>query len=168
MVKLITDHLPDQLKLPFMLWTRAAVRDLIAERFGVNLSLVTVGNYLRKRGMSARKPVRKAWQQNPGAVERWRKEEYPEIQRRAKEENALIFWADEGKVTNEVHHERSCAPKGRTPVVRESDKQLKLHHISAVTNKGEMRFRPHTSTMTQLKYLLFLGRSCRPPSGRPA
>lgn len=59
LVNLITDNMPDQLKLPFMLWTRAAVRDLISERFGVTLSLVSVGNYLRNWGMTAQKPIRK-------------------------------------------------------------------------------------------------------------
>lgn len=158
LVNLITDNMPDQLKLPFMLWTRAAVRDLISERFGVTLSLVSVGNYLKGWGMTAQKPIRKAYQQNSVAVQRWREEEYPEIEKRAKQENAAIFWTDEGKVTNEVHNGRSYAKKGCTPVVRESAKKMKLNHISAVTNKGEMRFMTYTARMTQLKYILFLGR----------
>jgi transposase len=157
-VNLICDKMPDQLKLPFVLWTRAAVRDLIEQRFGITLSLVTVGNYLRNWGMTAQRPIRKAYQQNPAALERWRNEEYPAIEERAKKENASIFWVDEGKVTNEVHAGRSYAKKGETPVVKESAKRFKLNHISAMTNKGEMRFMTYTSRMTQHKYILFLGR----------
>lgn len=157
-VNLITDRMPDQLKLPFMLWTRAAVRDLISERFGISLSLVTVGKYLKAWGMTPQRPIRKAYQQNDKAVERWREEEYPEICKRAKKEGATIFWADEGKVTNEVHNGRSYSKKGKTPVVRESAKKMKLNHITAVTNRGDMRFMTYTARMTQLKYILFLGR----------
>ncbi len=157
-VNLITDNMPDQLKLPFVLWTRAAVRDLIEEKFGITLSLITMGNYLKRWGMTPQVPIRKAYQQNSESVRRWREEEYPAIEKRAKEEGATIFWGDEGKTTNEVHAGRSYSKKGKTPEVRESGKKLKLNHISAVTNKGEMRFMTYTARMTQLKYILFLGR----------
>lgn len=155
---LICDRMPDQLKLPFVLWTRAAVRDLIERKFLITLSLVTVGNYLNGWGMTAQRPIRRAYQQNSKALDRWRNEEYPKIKERAKKEKASIFWVDEGKVTNEVHAGRSYALVGKTPVVRESAKRLKLNHISAVTNKGEMRFMTYTSMMTQHKYILFLAR----------
>lgn len=158
LVRLITEKMPDQLKMPFVLWTRAAVRDLAAERFGTTLSLVTIGNYLRSWGFTAQKPTRRAYAQDAAAVRRWREEEYPAIERRAKREGAAIFWGDEGKVTNEVHAGRSFARRGETPVVRESGKRIKLNHISAVTNRGEMRFMTYTSTMTQAKYILFLAR----------
>jgi transposase len=54
-VRLITDRCPDQLKMPFVLWTREAVRDLIARRFGVRLSVWTVGRYLRHWGFTPQK-----------------------------------------------------------------------------------------------------------------
>lgn len=157
-VNLISDRMPNQLKLPFVLWTRAAVRDLVAERFDVVLSLVTIGNYLKVWGFTAQKPTRRAYAQNSAAVAIWRDEVYPEIARRAKSEGAAIFWGDEGKVTNEVHAGRSFSKKGKTPVVRESAKRMKLNHISAITNRGEMRFMTYTARMTQKKYILFLAR----------
>ena len=55
---MIVGKLPDQLKLPFYLWTRAAVASLIArEEYGIVVSLVTVGRYLRAWGLSPQKPV---------------------------------------------------------------------------------------------------------------
>ena len=72
-VRLISDRCPDQLKLPFVLWTREAVRELIRRRFGVRLSIWTVGRYLRRWGFSPQKPVRRAYEQNPTAVQRWLK-----------------------------------------------------------------------------------------------
>lgn len=157
-LRLIADNMPDQLKMPFVLWTRAAVRDLVADRCGVTLALTTMGNYLRGWGLTPQKPVRKAYEQRGGDVERWVRGEYPAIAKRAKKEGALIFWCDETKVTNEVHNGRSYAPSGQTPVVRETAKRLKLNMISAVTNRGEVRFMTYTARMTQSKYLLFLAR----------
>ena len=44
---MIVGKLPDQLKLPFYLWTRAAVASLIPREYGVAVSLVTVGRDLK-------------------------------------------------------------------------------------------------------------------------
>ena len=67
-MKLITERCPDQLKLPFALWTRQAVCHLLAERFGLRVSVWTAGRYLRHRGLTPQKPVRRAYERNPAAV----------------------------------------------------------------------------------------------------
>ena len=165
-LKLISDNMPDQLKMPFVLWTRAAVRDLIAERCGVTLALTTMGNYLRSWGLTPQKPVRKAYEQRGGEVEQWVKMDYPAIAKKAKKEGAKIYWCDETKVTNEVHNGRSYAPRGETPVVRETAKKLKINLISAVTNRGEVSFMTYPAKMTQSKYLLFLTRLVKHAAGQ--
>lgn len=165
-LKLIGENMPDQLKMPFVLWTRAAVRDLIAERFGVTLALTTMGNYLRRWGLTPQKPVRKAYQQRGGAVAKWVDEDYPAIAAKAKGERAKIYWCDETRVTNEVHNGRSYAPRGETPVVRESARRMKINLISAVTNKGEVSFMTYPGKMTQSKYLLFLARLVEAAGGQ--
>lgn len=43
-VKLITQQSPDELGLPFFLWTREAVRQLLQERFELSVSVWTVGS----------------------------------------------------------------------------------------------------------------------------
>ena len=160
-IAVIKDNMPDQLKMPFVLWTRAAVRDYVSKTYGVTFSLVTMGKYLKKWGFTAQKPTRKAYRQDDREVQMWLKEGYPKIVAKAKRDNATIFWADEGKVTNEIHAGKSYAPKGETPEVRESGKKIKLNHISAVSNRGDMRFMTYTSRMTANKYILFLDRLIR-------
>ena len=83
-VRLITDRCPDQLKLPFALWTRAAVQQLLAERFGLEVSVWTVGRYLAKWNLTPQKPLRRAYERDPVAVRRWLEEEYPGIRKQAK------------------------------------------------------------------------------------
>jgi len=160
-IRVITDNTPDQLKLPFVLWTRAAVRDYIEEEYEICLTLNTMGNYLKRWGFTPQKPVVKAYEQSPMAVKKWLEEDYPAIAQRAKKEKAVIFWGDETGVTNEIHHGRSYAPKGQTPVVKKVGKKIKINMISAVTNKGELRWMSYSSSMTQNKYLLFLARLVR-------
>src|SRR4030066_1407056 len=94
-VNLVIDRHPDQLKLPFYLWTRQAVGQLIEQRFGIRLSVWTVGRYLGRWGFTPQKPVRRAYEQNPEAVQRWLEEDYPALQRQAKREKAVIYWGDE-------------------------------------------------------------------------
>src|SRR3712207_5751601 len=62
---LIRRDTPDELGLPFALWSRAAVRALIARRCGVALAVRTAGKYLARWGFTAQKPIRRAYEQDP-------------------------------------------------------------------------------------------------------
>ena len=157
-VKIIIDKTPDQLKMPFVLWERVSVRDLIQNKFGVLLSLRTVGNYLSRWGMTPQKPVKQAVEQNPKAVNQWLEEEYPKIKERAKQEGAEIFWSDETGVQNTDNIGRSYSLKGKTPVIKKTGKKVRVNMISAITNKGVVRFMVYSDKMTQQRFITFLKR----------
>jgi transposase len=57
---LIATQCPDQLHLPFALWTREAVQALIARETGVLPALPVVGRYLRRWGLTPQRPIRRA------------------------------------------------------------------------------------------------------------
>ena len=84
--RLIMDQTPDQLKLPFALWTRKAVGQLIQRRYGLRLPVRTLGEYLKRWGFTVQKPVQKALEQKPAAVRRWLRAEDPAIVAQAKAE----------------------------------------------------------------------------------
>jgi len=127
--KLIRDKTPDQLKMGFALWSRSAVRELIRERFGVKLQVRAVGNYLGRWGFTPQKPIKRAYERRPEAVQKWLDEDYPQIAARAKEEGAEIHWGDETGLRSDDVRGRSYAPVGQTPV------------ISTVTNQGKVRWK---------------------------
>ena len=141
MRKFIQDKTPEQLKLPYALWTRAAVAQLIQERIGVKLAVRTIGKYLARWGFTPQKPMRKAYEQSPAAVKKWLEEDYPVIAAQAKSEGAEIHWGDETGLRSDDVRGRSYAPQGHTPVVRVNNKRHGLSVISTVTNKGVMRWK---------------------------
>jgi len=121
---LISEKMPDQLKLSFALWTRAAVRELIHRRFKIEMPIRTVGEYLKRWGFTPQKPLKKAYEQKPELVEAWLKESYPAIAERAKAEGAEIHWGDETGIRSDCQHGRSYAPAGKTPVQRVPEADL--------------------------------------------
>ncbi len=115
---LVRRHTPDELGLPFALWSRAAVRELIWRRHRVRLAVRSMGTYLARWGFTAQKPLRRAYEQDPAAVRRWLRRDYPALLARAKAENGAIFWGDETGLRSDDVRGLSYAPRGRTPAVR--------------------------------------------------
>ena len=164
--KLIVDRCPDQLKLPFVLWTRQAVQQLIAERYGVHLAIRTVGNYLKRWGFTPQKPVRRAYERDPEAVKRWLKEEYPQIAKRAKAENARILWEDEMGLRSDHQTGSSYGRRGRTPVVPGTGQRFGCNMVSAISNQGELSFMVFKERFTSKLLIEFMGRLVRQADGR--
>jgi transposase len=140
-IALVRDRTPDQLGLAGFLWTREAVAELIAQRYGIRLARTTVGLYLRAWRFSPQKPQRRALEQNPAAVRRWLKEEYPAIRARARREGGVVLWLDEMGVRSDAAAGRSWAPVGHTPVIRRTGQRFGVNLISAISNEGLLRFR---------------------------
>jgi hypothetical protein len=114
----IIDKRPEQIKMEFALWSRPAVRELIERDLGLKLSVRAVGDYLARWGFTPQKPIKKAYEQRPEAVQAWLEDEYPAIEARAKREGAEIHWGDETALVNTDVRGRSYAPAGQTPVTR--------------------------------------------------
>ena len=139
--KMICDNRPEQLKMDFALWNRAAVAELILQEFGVSLSVRGTGNYLERWGFTPQKPIKRAYEQSPKAVRTWLDEQYPEIKKRAVAEGAQIHWGDETALVNTDTRGRSYAPAGKTPVTKVvGGTRHKLSMIATITNKGQTRW----------------------------
>lgn len=145
--RLLMDKTPDQLRLDYALWTRKAVMELIGRETGIKMPIRTVGEYLKRWGMTPQKPVRRAYEQSPGAVREWLDGKYPEIHARAQAEKAEIYWGDETGLRSDCQHGRGYAPKGKTPIVRLNAKRASANMISAITNQGKVRFRIFEGSM---------------------
>jgi len=160
-VRLISERCPDQLKLPFALWTRDAVGQLIHERYGIQLSVSTVGRYLRRWGFTPQKPLRRAYERDPAAVQKWLDEEYPAIRREAKREKAEILWGDEMGLRSDHQTGTSYGRKGKTPTIPGTGQRFSCNMISTVTNQGRLTFMVFKKRFTSDVMLQFLRRLVR-------
>ena len=157
-VRLISDRCPDQLKLPFALWTRDAVRQLIKKRFGICVSVWTAGRYLKRWGFTPQKPLRRAYEQNPEAVKLWLEKDYPAIHRKALAERAQIHWGDEMGMRSDHQAGRSYGLKGQTPIIPGTGKRFGCNMISAITNRGRLAFMVFKEPFTGPVMIEFLRR----------
>ena len=159
--KYIMDKQPDQLKLPFALWTRGAVQMAIKQFWSIEMPIRTVGEYLKRWGFTPQKPLRRAYEQQPVAVKKWLDEEYPAILAKSRQEDAEIHWGDETGLCNNSQHGRSYAPRGKTPAIRLSAKRERVNLISSITNQGKVRFMVYQGTMNAQRLIIFLKRLIR-------
>jgi transposase len=155
---LIAGQDPRQMQFEFALWTREMIRELIRREFGVALSVVSVGRLLRKLGMSPQRPLHRAYQQDPGAVERWKREDYPAIQAQAEAAGAVIYFADEAGIRSDYHAGTTWSPVGRTPVVKNTGARFSVNMISAVSAKGALRFAVYEGTTNAATFIDFCKR----------
>lgn len=160
-VRLITGRCPDQLRLPFALWTREAVQQLLAERFDLTVSVWTVGRYLQRWGLTPQKPLRRAFEQDPAAVQRWLVEEYPAIQAAAKAANAMIHWGDEMGLRSDHQTGTSYGRKGQTPIIPGTGQRFRCNVLSTVTNRGALAFMVFKEGLRVAVFLRFLARLLR-------
>ncbi len=160
-VRHILSGCPDQLSLPFALWTREAVQELLSRKFDVQVSVWTVGRYLRAWGLTPQKPVRRAYEQNPTAVRKWLEEEYPSIRAQARQFKAQIHWLDEMGLRSDHQAGRSYGRRGQTPVVFGTGQRFRCNMISSITNRGRLAFMIFRQRFTARVFLNFLGRLLR-------
>ena len=154
----IVEQTPDQLGLPFGLRTSRAVRELIERRFAKRLGLTAVQLYLRRWGLTPQKPLARAKERQPAAIAAWLATSYPAIARRAKTMRAVIYWGDETGVSNQDQIGRSYAPRGETPVIARTAKRVTRSMISAVSNRGLMRFMLYEGALNADRFIAFLRR----------
>lgn len=159
--RLLTDKTPDQLRLPFALWTRAAIGELIRQRYGVRLPVRTIGHYLQRWGFTPQKPLKRAYEQRPEAIGRWLQHEYPAIKARAQREGAEIHWGDETSLSTSDPRGRGFAPRGQTPVLTVVAQRKSVSFLSTVTNQGTVRFMGLRGPLSAPLLIQFLRRLTR-------
>lgn len=162
----VTMNQPLQFKFPFALWTSKMLAVIIAKHLGVKLSKASVCRLLAQMGLTAQRPLWRAYQQNPAAVRKWLKEQFPAIRAQARQQKAEIWFGDEAGVRSDFHSGTTWAPKGQTPIVSSTGARFGMNIISAVSPKGQFRFMCVKGRVNASVFVAFLKRLIHDAKGK--
>ena len=137
---ILLNKMPIDFDIPYCLWSRQAIQNLILKIWSIDMKLKTISEYMKRLGSTPQKPIKIAYKQNPEELKKWIEEDFPKIKKRAYKEKAEIHWGDETRICSNSNYIRGFSPKGQTPVIKMQAKQMSINIISSITNKGEMRF----------------------------
>jgi transposase len=154
----IVGKTPEQLKLAGFLWTLAKISAYILKTYRKKVSVRSLSNYMKRWGLTCQRPTKRACGQDIARIEKFKQEEYPVIAARAKAENADIYWGDETGASNRENFERGFAEKGHPPLLPLPTRKERENMISAITNKGHMRFMVYEEAMNQQLLIDFMRR----------
>jgi transposase len=152
---------PRQYGLDFGLWTRAVVAELIHKKFAVHLGLTAVGEMLAKLGLTPQKPLQRAYQRDPEAIERWQRETYPAIARQARADGGEVFFWDESGFRADTVHGKTWGVRGQTPVVERPGQRQSISAASAVNAKGGFWFCTYEGALNAELFIEFLKKMMR-------
>lgn len=152
---------PRQYGLDFGLWTRAVVVELIGQKFGVTMGVTAVGELLAKLGLTPQKPLQRAYQRDPEAIERWQRETFPAIARQARDEGAEVFFWDESGFRADTVHGKTWGVRGQTPVVERPGQRQSFSAASAVNANGAFWFCTYSGALNAEMFVTLLGQLMR-------
>jgi transposase len=127
---------PRQYGLDFGLWTRSIVGTLIEQKFGISLGLTAVGTLLAELGLTPQKPLQRAYQRDPDAIQRWQCEVFPKIARQAKADGGEVYFWDESGFRADTVHGKTWGLKGQTPIIERPGQRQSISAASAVSARG--------------------------------
>jgi len=136
----INKNTPDHYGISYFLWTSEAISILIKQVTGITYGSRHVRKLLDEWGYSSQKPIYKAYEQQTANVTKWLEEDYPEIQKQANQEDAIIMWGDETGMRSDHQAGKSYSKRGKTPVIRRTGQRFSINMISAISNRGKLSF----------------------------
>ena len=157
---------PRQFQLPFCLWTLDIVRNVLKEQHGIVIKKSAASRLLKHMGLSPHRPIYRSYKRDPKEIGKYLNKTFPEVKRLAKRMGAQIFFVDEAAVRSDCHHGTTWSPVGETPAVEDSGDRFTLKLISAITQRGDMRFGFIEGRMNTDRYIEFL-RKLRKDAGCP-
>jgi transposase len=153
---LIDTYSPEELEIAAPLWSRRAVHDLILKEYLIDLPIRTVGEYLKRWGYTAKRPIRHAKQQDPDEVMTWLEETYPTIEEQARQEDAEIHFGDETGVAADEHPHDAYSRKGEPAIVEVPGPHIRINVIATVTNTGAMQYMTYEGMLNGARFVEFL------------
>jgi transposase len=152
------------------LWSGPRIRHLVKHRFGVDYHPKHMSRFLRRLGLVLKFPERRALEQDPVAVRRWKTHELPKILKDARKRGALVFYADESLISLIPYIGKTWTFPKAKPVVKVSGRRGQHVGVTAAVNqKGRMCFEltREGERFTSKTFLRFIRKLRREVPSRP-
>lgn len=154
--EIIKNRTPEDEGVAASLWNRPALSQLIKQKFNIDMPVRSITNYLKRWRMSLQRPTRKNYKQDPAKVDKFKKETYPEIVRKAITEHAEIMFVDETGINNQEYRIRGYSPIGVTPTICSVSNRETINIISGISTDGTCRYMSYEKSMTQQRFIDFM------------
>jgi transposase len=122
----------------------------------IDLGLTAVGRLLASLDITPQKPLRRAYERDPQAVQEWKDTVYPQLKSRAKRQQAQIFFSDEAGFQSDPALGRTYGLKGHTPIIPTSGQRQAINAISAVNAQGAFWAMTYDGKLNAESFVLFL------------
>jgi transposase len=149
-------HGPEAYGFRGEVWTRARVARVIEEEFGVRYHKGHVGRLLQDLRWTPQAPITRAAQRDEEAIERWRRETWPDLVRQAQCERRVLVFADEAGFYCLPGVVRTYAPIGKTPVIRARQSRDHISVMGGMTLQGKVYTLTRQKPLTGLHCIEFL------------
>jgi transposase len=128
----------------------------VKEKFAVQIGVTAIGRLLSELDITPQKPLRRAYERDPIAIERWKTQEFPKLRARAKRVGAKIFFLDEAGVRSDQILGRTWGLRGKTPEVPTSGRRQSVSAISAVNARGEFWYEIYSERLNATRLVELL------------
>jgi transposase len=137
-------------------WTCARVALVIQEEFGVLYHKDHVSRLLKELQWTPQVPIRRALQRDESAIQRWRQEVWPKLQRQARRERRVLVFEDESGFYLLPGLVRTYGPQGQTPVIHEKQTHDHLSVMGGMTPAGKIYTLVRQKSLNGLHCIEFL------------
>jgi transposase len=138
------------------LWNCKMVQQTILKKTGKKIHTTNIMRLFKKLNLSPQKPERLASQRNEKTIRKWKKEEWPKIEKHRRKWQAMLYFQDESGVSLTPVLGRTWAPKGKTPKVKVTGKRGGFCVTSAISHAGKLIFRIEKKKVNADKHIEFL------------
>jgi len=149
------DKRPDDLGMPYSLWTCRIACDYIRREYDVKLTGRSMTNYFKRWGFLCKAPLKDEGNLKSEAFRAFIEEEFPAIVRRAGAENVGIYWFCETVI------EREYRKSDKTGAQSLKGSARNLNMAAAVTARGTARFTFFEGRMSREMFVTLMSRLIR-------
>lgn len=137
-------------------WTCARIARVIEEEFGIRYHKAHVSRLLHELRWTPQVPIQRAIQRDEQAIQRWRSETWPELQRKASREHRVLIFEDESGFYLLPGAVRTYAPEAHTPVLRVKQTRDHLSVMGGMTPAGKVYTLVRQESLNGLHSIAFL------------